>query len=59
MEPEILQRFLAIENMIQKFFDQQQTLNQHVSFHSPLEDEVKDDVHCIFRFLRHFCCWAI
>ena len=63
METDIVQRLTTLERLIQKISDRLDQKNsnnrQNNSFHSALEDEVNDDVHCIFRFLRQACCWTI
>ena len=62
METDINLKFQNIENTLQIINQKLEHLYENKNRTrntSELEEEIEEDIHCFFRFLRHFCCFNI
>lgn len=60
MECDIFARLVKLESTIQTLeakIDDLTRKRTNSAIASEIEDEITDDIHCFFRFIRHFLCF--
>ena len=60
MECNIFTRLAKLEHTIEtleKKLDDLTIKRTNSAIASEIEDEITDDIHCFFRFIRHFLCF--
>lgn len=57
MQVDLNEKLIELETRIDLLTQQIENLSSNQSVETDLEEEIQEDIHCCFRFLRHFICF--
>ena len=56
MDVDLNKKLVELETKIEYLTDQMKTFISNELVEIDLEEEIQEDIHCCFRFIRHFIC---